>query len=530
MLIQTAYNRIYFPSHSVFFEALLSTSFIYPVILAAFLSACVSTPPLQPQFALEAISLYSSDYEDGTEIITVQASTLRAAVSNSKTGEVDILDISNPHKLKRLARFNLQLQTSEELTSIDFHPSLDMFAAVINAGLNRGRFQLHSASTGTLLESTQVGFGPDSIVFAKQGHIALIANEGEDFWFDPKNKQFFSAEGSISIVHINRKGQISAHNELALADITNHEGFFILTNGRYLKREIDWDGDQIISHTQDFNNDGLINNKKVLLGSFEGHSVFGNELKGEAGILIPIKSYSPALLEPEYIAISPDAKRAYVTLQEENAVAVVDLNTEKIIRYVNLGTTEHLMDSHVDGWVQFDQSQTSTREPDGITTIANGRYFVTADEGDVDFATKEPEDNILSGGRSVSVFDAYSGNFIGDTANQLDEIAYQHNVYPELRSQKKGAEPEMVVGFEMAGKDYVVVDLERAGAIVLIDMSNPAQPKSIALGKIPGDEEKSPEGIVHFTIDSQHYILTANEMSGTVACFKISTKKSEEIK
>jgi len=504
----------------------LSNSFLYLIVLSALLPACSSISPPKQQWALEAISLYSSNYEDGTEIVTVQASSLRAAVSNSKTGEVDILDISNPHKLKRIARFSLHLNTGEELTSVDFHPTHDMFAAAINAGLIRGRVQLHSASTGALIDSATVGYGPDSIVFAKQGHIALTANEGEEFWFDPASKQFFSAEGSISIVHINEAGKISAHNELALADITNHEGFVILTNGHYLKRKIDWDGDQIISRKQDFNNDGLINNKKVLLGSFEGHPVFGNELKGEAAILIPIKSYSPALLEPEYIAISPDEKRAYVTLQEENAVAVVDLTTEKIIRYFNLGTTVHSMDSHADGWIQFDQNQTSTREPDGIATITNGRYFVTADEGDVDFATKEPEDNIFSGGRSVSVFDAYSGNLIGDTGNQLDEIAYQHSVYPELRSNKKGTEPEMVVGFEMANKDYIVVDLERAGAIVLIDMSDPTQPKAVALGKIPGDEEKSPEGIAHFVIDDQHYILTANEMSGTVACFKISTKNS----
>ncbi len=500
----------------------MSNSFVYLIILSAFLSACSSISPPKQQWALEAISLYSSDYEDSTEIIAIQVSSLRAVVSNSKTGEVDILDISNPYKLKRLARFSLHLNTGEELTSVDFHPTHDMFAAVIDAGLIRGRVQLHSASTGALIDAAIVGYGPDSIVFAKQGHIALIANEGEDFWFDSANKQFFSAEGSISIIHINKTGQLSAHNELALADITNHEGFVILTNGRYLKREIDWNGDGVISRQQDFNNDGLINDKKVLLGAFEEHRVFGNELKGEAGILIPIKSYSPALLEPEYIAISPDATRAYVTLQEENAVAVVDLITEKIIRYFNLGTTVHSMDSHADGWIQFNQNQTSTREPDGIATIANGRYFVTADEGDADFATKEPEDNIFSGGRSVSVFDAYSGNFVGDTGNQLDEIAYQHSVYPELRSNKKGAEPEMVVGFEMAGKDYVVVDLERADAIVLIDMSDPTQPKATALGKIPGDEEKSPEGIAHFTIDDQHYILTANEMSGTVACFKIS--------
>lgn len=500
----------------------MSISFFFRILLSLLLSGCATLIQPERQWAIEAISLYSTGYDNGTEIISVQDSTLRAVVTNSIIGEVDILDISNPEKLNRLARFSLNLKPGEELTSVDFHPALDIFAAVIDVGIERGRIELHSATTGELLDSTKVGYGPDAIVFAKQGHIALIANEGEDFWFDPALKLFFSAEGSISIVHISQAGLIASHNELALADITNHEGFTVLASGRYLKREIDWDHDGIISQSKDFDGNGLIDNPKVMLGTFEGHAVFGNEMKGEAAILIPINGFSPALLEPEYIAIAPDAQRAYVTLQEDNGVAVVDLTKEWITGYFGLGTTVHSVDLRSDGWIKFNQTKTGLREPDGIATIANGRYFVTADEGDTDVGSDEPDDEILSGGRSVSVFDAYSGAFVGDTGNQLDKIAYQHSVYPELRSNKKGAEPEMVVAFEIEAKSYVVVDLERASAVVLIDMTDPAKPKAVALGKIPGDEEKSPEGIAHFEMNGQHYILTANEMSGTVACFKIT--------
>jgi len=77
------------------------------------------------------------------------------------------------------------------------------------------------------------------------------------------------------------------------------------------------------------------------------------------------------------------------------------------------------------GWVKFNQSMTGLREPDGITTVANGRYFVTADEGDTDLDSSIPsEGKPISGGRTVSVFDAATGTLLGDTGNQLDEVAF----------------------------------------------------------------------------------------------------------
>ena len=136
----------------------------------------------------------------------------------------------------------------------------------------------------------------------------------------------------------------------------------------------------------------LLRRKKSTWATFEGHDIFGTETNGERKILIPIKTHSPALLEPEYIAISPDASKAYVTLQEDDAVAVVDLINEQVISYYGLGTTKHKTDARYEGWVKFDQSMTGLREPDGITTVANGRYFVTADEGDTDVDSSIPSD------------------------------------------------------------------------------------------------------------------------------------------
>lgn len=504
----------------------LKISHIIKLVLVLCLTACISiSVPSKPVlWGIEGVSLYDSGHEKGTEIVSVQQLTLRAVLSNFETGDVDVLDVSHPKHLQRIARFSLGLAKGEELTSVAFHPTLDLFAAVIDAGTNPGRLEIHSAATGLLLGHAKVGFGPDAVVFSENGNLILIANEGEDFWFDRVKKQFFTPEGSISIVRLDETGQIETNKTLALADMTNHKGFVIAQGGRFLEREIDWNGDGNISKKVDFDGDGMIENNKVSLGYFQSHEVFGTETKGEAKILIPITNYSPAVLEPEYIAISPDANKAYVTLQEDDAVAVVDLIQEQVISYYGLGVSQHKTDTNNDGWVQFSQSITALREPDGITTTADGRYFITADEGDSDTdSSPNSKDQLVSGGRSVSVFDAETGELLGDTGNQLDETAFANHVYPDKRSNKKGSEPEMLVSFDLDSIPFVAVGMERAGAVELISLKDPSHPKVVALGKIAGDEDKSPEGIAHFVIAGEHYLLTANEMNGTVECFKIFT-------
>ncbi|MFZ2403868.1 MAG: hypothetical protein WAW41_01950 [Methylobacter sp.] len=502
----------------------MKVSNIIKFILVFWLTGCAlaPVPPATGNWSVEPVSRYNSGYDKGTEIVSAQQSTLRAVLSNFESGEVDVLDVSQPQRLQRKARFNLKLSKGEELTSVAFHPTLDLFAAVIDAGNSPGRLEVRSATTGVLMDRIVVGFGPDSVVFSENGSLAMIANEGEDFLFEPSSKQFFTPEGSISIVHLNQSGRIVNHKNLELANAINYEGFVVSKGGRFMEREIDWNGDGVISKNMDFDGNGKIEKKKVLLGVFEGQDVYGTETKGEQKILIPIKTHSPALLEPEYIAISPDAKKAYVTLQEDDAVAVVDLISEQVISYYGLGASQHKTDARYDGWVKFEQSMIGLREPDGITTVANGRYFVTADEGDTDTDNSAPTDNQpTSGGRSVSVFDAATGTLLGDTGSQLDEVAFANKVYPERRSSKKGSEPEMLVSLELDGIPYVAVGMERAGSVELISLADPFHPKVVALGKIVGDEDKSPEGIAHFVVDGEHYLLTANEMSGTVECFKV---------
>ena len=506
----------------LFIRLALKTCNFFKFVPMIALTACALAPGEAEDWALIPVSLYHSGYEKGTEIISVQQSTMRAVLSNFDTGEVDILDISHPEHLQRIKRFKLQLIQGEELTSVAFHPALDLFAATIDAGIKPGKLEIRSASSGELVDQIYVGFGPDAVVFSDAGDLAMVANEGEDFIFEPSNQRFYKPEGSVSIVRLKGDGQIKSHKNLELANVINLEGFVVTQGARFLERAIDWNGDGIISKQIDFDGNGVIEKKKVVIGHFEGHEVFGLETKGEQKILIPAKSHSLALLEPEYIAISEDEKNAYVTLQEDDAVAVVDLVNDQVIRYYRLGESQHMIDGKNDGWVKFDQTMTGLREPDGIALVDHGHFFITADEGDTDLDPDADNDHQpMSGSRTVSVFDATTGQLMGDSGNQIDEVAFINHVYPERRSNKKGSEPEMLVSFDVGGVPYVGVSMERAGAIELISLQDIRHPKVIALGKIAGDEDKSPEGIAHFVSAGEHYLLSANELGGTVECFKL---------
>jgi len=96
-------------------------------------------------------------------------------------------------------------------------------------------------------------------------------------------------------------------------------------------------------------------------------------------------------LEPEYVAVNEAGDTAWVTLQENNAVAVVDLNKKTITSVNALGkrsVSEQAMDITDDGFanpvVGNPANIFALYQPDTIQSIQiDGKdYYVTANEGD----------------------------------------------------------------------------------------------------------------------------------------------------
>ncbi|WP_339079857.1 hypothetical protein [Pseudomonas sp. TMP9] len=447
------------------------------------LCALFALAPLASALELQPLALYQSGFAAGTEIISVQPSTLRVIVSNSAEGLVDILQLDPAKGLNRIARHNLVAEGAGEITSAIFHPSEDIFAVCIrnSDGLKNGRVEFRAATDGTLLNTVEIGIWPDSLAFSPQGDFVVVANEGEGYMRDGEG--FRSGEGSISLIDLRSGVATATHSLIKLPDLAGVEGATQVEHQRLLERMIE-----------------------------------GEELK------IPFGT-GPEHIEPEYVTFSPDGARAFVSLQENNAIAVIDVQQGKLDKVFGLGTVRHAADIVDDGKYDPSAELFALREPDAIAVSADGRYLISADEGDTDPKIAKTKAGLPSGGgRTVSVFDAMSGELLGDTGSQLDDKAAEAGVYPDARSPNKGSEPEGVVSFDAFGKRLVVATLERADALALIDLDQPAQPQVlqvIGAGEAAGSGNLAPEGLAHVEQNGRHFLVTALEKSGNVALFEL---------
>lgn len=241
------------------------------------------------------------------------------------------------------------------------------------------------------------------------------------------------------------------------------------------------------------------------------------------------KNTAPSVdLEPEYIAVS--GNKAYVALQEANAVAVLNIDTLQFENIFSLGFEDHskvaidLNKSDGKYNPKTYENIKGIRMPDGISTATiNGEtYLLTANEGDsrawpagVETDVNEiksktsPVNSIKTGGK-VTWFDVsqYDGLVAGTdyifggrsftvfkvTANGLEEVfdsgsdfekitaqtvpdyfnCSNDTIEVEDRSGKKGPEPENLTVGTIDGHTYVFVGLERTGGVMIYDITDPA--------------------------------------------------------
>lgn len=205
-----------------------------------------------------------------------------------------------------------------------------------------GYIALFNAADNTLIKTIQVGVLPDMVTFTPDGSKILVANEAE------RVSAGENPAGTISIIDLSTGA--------ANASVVNTISF-----------------DHLSGNETALRNQGL----NILAGQTAG-----------------------ADIEPEYITISPDGTRAYVTLQEVNGVAVIDLTDPAATKPIAIQPL-----GYVDWSLSGNQLDTSDRDngsngpsinlrnfdnlrgllqPDAIAsfTVGGSTYFVTANEGD----------------------------------------------------------------------------------------------------------------------------------------------------
>ncbi|SDM86630.1 choice-of-anchor I family protein [Bacillus sp. OK048] len=103
-------------------------------------------------------------------------------------------------------------------------------------------------------------------------------------------------------------------------------------------------------------------------------------------------------LEPEFIAVSNDSTKAFVTLQENNAIATIDIKAGKVLSVKSLGYKDHSLvgnelDAARNGKIEIERLPIlGAYMPDSVAyvNISGTDYLLTANEGD---ATEWPEDD-----------------------------------------------------------------------------------------------------------------------------------------
>ncbi|TXL90677.1 choice-of-anchor I family protein [Streptomyces sp. IB2014 016-6] len=427
--------------------------------------------------------------EGGAEITAYDSRTRRVFTINAQAGTVDVLDIRNPAQPRRTG----QLATPGA-NSVAVHDGLVAVAQQAEAKTDRGTVSFFRASDGRKLREVRVGALPDMVTFTPKGDRVVVANEGEpDSYCPPGGEEPAGIDpvGSVGVVELDR----GRGGDLRRATVRT-AGFE------------KWDGEKA-----ELTRDGVL--------------VYG-----------PNASVSQDI-EPEYVAVSEDGRTAWVTLQENNALALVDLRRAEVEKIVPLGEKDHSRPGN--GLDASDKDGVNIRtwpvkglyKPDGIHafTARGGEYTVSANEGDArdwdcfaeevrvkdvelnpkafpNAAALQQDDalgrlNITStsprdsqgrvtelnslGGRSISVRDE-RGRLVWDSGDDLEQLtakAFPEDFNtdnaendPDSRSDSKGPEPEGITTGTVRGTTYAFVGLERPGGIAAYDLSDPRRPKA----------------------------------------------------
>ncbi|WPO77669.1 choice-of-anchor I family protein [Flavobacterium sp. KACC 22761] len=438
-------------------------------------------------------------------------------VNNSGTNQIDIIDISDPTKPLKIGKIDLAAYEGASNSVSVFDGKLAVALESTTNKQGNGKVVIFNTSDYSLIKQVTVGALPDMITFSPDGKYIMTANEGE-----PSTDYLQDPNGTISII------------ETSTYTVTTLDFSSFASQAETLKK----DGFRISKFAKSFAQD----------------------------------------IEPEYITISDDSKTAWVTLQENNGVAKVDLNSKTITAIYPLGlkdynTAENAIDvSDSDSKIAFNPWKVKgLYMPDGIShfTANNIPYFVTANEGDAreytaytdvkrmksmtldatlfsDATTLKLDANlgrlnlvadmgdtdgdgdldemVSFGGRSFSIWNGNTGKIVFDSKNDVDKKTNELGTYDDKRSDDKGSEPEAVVATKMGSQNIIFVGLERSDAFMVYDATNPTSPQYLQTVKT-GD---APEGILFIPASKsptkRSLLVVSNEGDGSVKIYQPDLK------
>ncbi len=307
----------------------------FAFLLAATIAAA---SPASGDVSLSVLGTYAGG---GAEIGAFDSHTDRFFVTNSPEQAVDVLDLSDPTNPTLLFQIDVSGIGGGEATSVAVKRGLLAVAIPGTTRQSPGSVAIYRSalsSSGSPIAVVPVGALPDMVTFDTWGIHILVANEGEPSSYCEDG---IDPEGSISVIRLPVR--------------LRHAG-------------------QIRVRTADFRRF----NDRVDQLRDAGVRIFG------PGATVAQD------LEPEYITMK-DPFTAWVSLQENNAIAEVDVFRARVRRIIPLGTKDHNAPGNgIDASDRDDAINIQNwpvhgmYQPDSIASFRTyGRSFViTANEGD----------------------------------------------------------------------------------------------------------------------------------------------------
>lgn len=240
---------------------------------------------------LSVISTYSTGLGIGAaEIVAYDQRSRRLFVVNAAASSVDILNVRDPRSPVLVKR--LDLSASGSPNSVDVHDGVLAIAIQAPVKTDLGIVAFYTTDGGPL-GSAKVGSLPDMLTFTPDGRNVLVANEGEPSGYGGATD--VDPEGTVSIVRVPQ-------------------------------------------NKNEWKKFGAASVRNVDFRQFDGQEA---SLRAKG-----IRIYGPGAsaskdFEPEYIAASADSRKAYVTLQENNAIAVIDIDKGKVTQLLPLGYKDY---------------------------------------------------------------------------------------------------------------------------------------------------------------------------------------------
>ncbi len=452
------------------------------IVLGLVLNTALQAQPLfKTTLSLQVIGQHQTGVFDqgAAEIVAYDPGTQRIFKVNADAATVDVLDINDPTNPTLLTTIDATA-LGGSANSVAVHDGIVAVAIEAENKQLTGVVAFYNAATLGLLNFVSVGALPDMVTFTPNGRYALVANEGE-----PNNDYTVDPEGSVSVIDL-RQGVLNA-----------------------------------VVRTADFHH----------------YNGMENELRAEGVRIFGPNASAAQDLEPEYITVDRNSQFAWVSLQEANALAVIDIRRAEVIDIQPLGTKDHLLPGNeLDASNKDDAINIASWPvkgmfmPDGIASYTfRGRTFiVTGNEGDSrdydgyseearikdlvldpssfpnaadlqqnenlgrlkistavgDIDNDGDYDELYSyGARSFSIRDV-RGRLVYDSGSEFERITAEllpddfnsdnsENDSFDDRSDDKGPEPEGVALGRIMGRTYAFIGLERVGGIMVYDVTEP---------------------------------------------------------